>query len=219
MVSARPATVQLATRRDNIFRLQYNQLVGVSYKHDPANSKSISSNPLMEDPYESRMVEVTLCKDQSKGEGLFVRKSVPANTILAFYNGVKLEEKDCPKSEDWREDAYKIMDLLPTPGVLDIPLAFQSLANYCASLAHKANHSFCPNAKFRLFWHPRFGPVPAIESTVSIRSGGEVLVDYAYDFDESPPWFQDLQSQQLFEAYKQANDKQWETEWSYLRRL
>ena len=57
---------------------------------------------------------VASCKNISKGEGLFARKSVQANTILAFYNGVKLEGKDCIKSDTWEEDAYKIMDLVET---------------------------------------------------------------------------------------------------------
>ena len=47
-------------------------------------------------------------------------------------------------------------------GVLDIPEEFVSLKKYKASLAHKANHSFMPNAKFVLFHHPRFGKVPAL---------------------------------------------------------
>ena len=32
---------------------------------------------------------VRACKDPCRGEGLFVRESVEAGTVLAFYNGVR----------------------------------------------------------------------------------------------------------------------------------
>ena len=148
------------------------------------------------------------------GEGLFVRKSVPANTVLTFYNGIKIDGKDCIESDAWEEDAYKIMDLLPSdeeePGVIDIPLEYQNTQNYCASLAHKANHSFKPNAKFILFYHPRFGPVPALVTTLPVPSDGEVLVNFEYAYVEAPPWFTALHSQQLAEAYKQSRARDWE---------
>ena len=42
-------------------------------------------------------------------------------------------------------------------GPLDIPAWATSTAAYCASLAHKANHSFNPNCQFVVFDHPKFG--------------------------------------------------------------
>ena len=33
---------------------------------------------------------VRACKDPCRGEGLFVKESVEADTVLAFYNGVRL---------------------------------------------------------------------------------------------------------------------------------
>ena len=137
----------------------------------------------MRDPYEMEHVVVPSCKDNCKGEGLFTRKYVPANTILTFYNGVKLkgkdciksytweedaykimdlEGKDCIKSDTWEEDAYKIMDLLESEetesGILNIPAEYQDTQHYCAPLAHQANHSFKPNAKLTLFSHQGFLP-------------------------------------------------------------
>ena len=214
MVSAGPAAIELATKRDNIFCLQFKMLADSDFSYELADKQTISSTVLLRDPYETEHIVVASCKDIHKGEGLFVRKSVPANTALAFYNGIRLEGKDCIKSDAWEEDAYKIMDLLPSdeeePGVIDIPLEYQNTQNYCASLAHKANHSFKPNAKFILFYHPRFGPVPALVTTLPVPSGGEVLVNYEYAYDEAPPWFTALHSQQLAEAYKQSRARDWE---------
>ena len=86
MVSAGPAAVQLATKRDNIFCLQFKRLTGSGYNFDLATKQIISSRPLLRDPYEMEHVVAASCKDIHKGEGLFARKSVQANTILAFYN-------------------------------------------------------------------------------------------------------------------------------------
>ena len=221
MVTAGPAVVQSATERNNIFCLQFKRLPGSGYNYDVATGHVISKRPLLRDPYEEEHVIVAKCKDICKGEGLFVKKDVPPNTVLAFYNGIKVDGKECVRSDIWEEDAFKIMDLIPTedtePGVLDIPADFQSTKKYCASLAHKSNHSFKPNAKFSLFYHPRFGSIPSIVSIVSIPCGAEVLVNYQYAYDEAPPWFTALYSQQLADEYKKSQERGWEFGCGYQR--
>ena len=224
MVSAGPAAVQLATKKDNIFSLVFKRMPGSGYNYDRATKERISSRPLLKDPYETEFVSVALCKDIRKGEGLFVTKSIPADTIIAFYNGIKLAGNECVKCENWEEDAYKIMDLLPPDetgesGVLDIPPEYQNTDHYYASLAHKANHSFKPNAKFCLFYHPRFGPLPALRSTQSMQGGSEVLVNYEYAYDEAPPWYTAMHAQQLTDAYKLSKEWDWGTAWGYQREV
>ncbi len=39
--------------------------------------------------------------------------------------------------------------------VIDLPRPYDSLINYRATLGHKANHSFKPNAKYHYCKHPR----------------------------------------------------------------
>jgi histone-lysine N-methyltransferase SETD7 len=39
---------------------------------------------------------------------------------------------------------------------------YQSSADYCASLAHKMNHSFTPNCEWDNAEHPVFGLIPAV---------------------------------------------------------
>ena len=88
---------------------------------------------------------------------MFVREDVQEGAILAFYNGVRLDKGEAEEpSEAWEDDAYKILDQTEEENVLDIPERFRSLDTYCASLAHKTNHSFSPNARFCLFHHPRY---------------------------------------------------------------
>ena len=207
MVSALAARVSSLVRRDNIMGLAFTTQSTSSYSWDPATRDCISSRPLLQDPYEMVSSRVGQCKDPSKGEGLFVATpgGVQPGTILAFYNGVRLTSEECSQPcEDWRDDAYKIMDQTEEENVLDIPQQFRSLSQYRATLAHKANHSFKPNAKFCSFFHPRFGLIPALISLAQISAGMEILVNYEYSFDSGPPWYSQLQVDDMMRAYQQS---------------
>ena len=50
----------------------------------------------------------------------------------------------------------------------------QDTSAYCASLAHKTNHSFLPNCQFLVFDHPKFGLVSCISTIADINKGDEV---------------------------------------------
>merc|ERR1712179_200161 len=124
-------------------------------------------------------------------QGIFCVNAVPKNTVLAFYNGIKLRggEGD-PNRLDWDEDSYKIFDPSRVPnGTIDIPAQFRNLENYSASLAHKTNHSFVPNSEFMVFDHPRWGVIPCIASIHTIAAGEEIFVRYGYDLDYCPEWY------------------------------
>ena len=89
-------------------------------------------------------------------DGLFSKKDVKAGTVLAFYNGIR-RERTRSAIESWQleENAYKIFDPTNKNGTVDICQEFRTLNNYCATLAHKTNHSFVPNCEFHEFHHPR----------------------------------------------------------------
>ena len=61
---------------------------------------------------------------------------------------------------------------------LDIPHAYIDLAKYCATLGHKANHSFVANAEWALVEHPRFGLIRGLASLEDIKKGDEILINY-----------------------------------------
>ena len=58
------------------------------------------------------------------------------------------------KSGEFPEEVVQKMGDLGLMGI-DIPEEYVSIRKYRASLAHKTNHSFNPNAVFSLFEHPR----------------------------------------------------------------
>ena len=164
----------------------------VVYLREVSTCHFMTTSPQLRDPYEVSMVEVRQSMVEGAEEGLFSRKEVTAGAVLAFYNGIR-REKPQDSNPAWREEenAYKIFDPTNKAGVVDIPGHFRSLDNYCASLAHKTNHSFIPNCEFGEFHHPRFGLVPCLQAIHSIAAGEEIFVWYGYELDYCPAWYMD----------------------------
>ena len=72
-----------------------------------------------------------------------------------------------------------------------------------ASLAHKCNHSFEPNASFELGFSPRFGLIPTVRTLKDLKAGEELFCSYDYKLDDAPPWYQDLWSNRICKLYRQ----------------
>ena len=62
-----------------------------SVKYSKATSTFIGNDPLVPDPYESKMVEVRKSHVENSGSGLFAKQKLPKGTIAAFYNGIRYE--------------------------------------------------------------------------------------------------------------------------------
>jgi len=192
LVSAQEAEVTGSTVDYGCIQVPvFSEPSGESYIREVSGFDFVTNSPMLRDPYEKRTVKVELSRVEGAEDGLFCREAVPPNTVLAFYNGVKLRggEGD-PNRLTWDEDSYKIFDPSRVPdGTVDIPAPFRAMSNYCASLAHKTNHSFVPNSEFVVFDHPRFGVIPCIASIHSIAAGEEIFVRYGYDLDYCPEWY------------------------------
>ena len=145
---------------------------------------------MLPDPYESVMVCVRPSQVECGGDGIFARQTIEPNQILAFYNGIRLNSTNAFDAPEWSDNAYRIFDPTRKNGTIDIPKEFIDTANYRASLAHKTNHSFMPNAEFVVFDHPRFGLVPCILSTHDIEENEEIFVHYGYELDDCPAWYE-----------------------------
>lgn len=163
---------------------------GPIYYRELSTSDFVTNFPLLKDPYEEKMVFVKQSLVEGAQEGLFARQAVKANTIVAFYNGIR-RKKNANSKETWQNEAnaYKIFDPNNKEGVVDILEKYHPYSNYCASLAHKTNHSFIPNCEFSEFNHPRWGLVPCIEAMHDIAEGEEIFVWYGYDLDYCPDWY------------------------------
>ena len=202
--------VQMVTLRNEICHLRFTNARGPLFSFDPGTRDIICKEPLLPDPYESQYCYVRTSKIKGAREGLFARTDLPKDFIVAFYNGVKMRSDEIENTkDDWEANAYKIVDLIGPDdqgiqGILDIPAKYISDKNYKASSAHKANHSFEPNAKFTLFDNPRFGLVPAIITLDRIQKEEEITVSYDYAMDEAPPWYQDLFAKRIIDQYQKS---------------
>ena len=88
-----------------------------------------------------------------EGEGVFLKTDVVAGTVVAFYNGIRVTKAD---DSSWEDCSYRIFikneeseEADDEYDILDIPPEFRGTNSYSATLAHKINHSFRPNCKFR----------------------------------------------------------------------
>ena len=116
---------------------------GRLYKREVATYDYVTSDPLLPDPYEAKMVECRQSRVRYSqqlfiyftnyqgnqvpfaGTGLFCRIKVEPNTVLAFYNGKRLRPDKDRDHEDWAENAYKIFDPSIKNQTIDIPKLFR----------------------------------------------------------------------------------------------
>ncbi|XP_015817332.3 histone-lysine N-methyltransferase SETD7 [Nothobranchius furzeri] len=165
------------------------------YSHDKSTSTCITAHALLPDPYESQRVFVAESLIKGAGQGLFARADFEAGTVMAFYNGVRITHSEVD-SRDWAMNGNTIS--LDEDTVIDVPQPFDQIEKYCASLGHKANHSFTPNCKYEPFIHPRFGPIKCIRSMRAVQKDEELTVAYGYDHEpsgqsrpEAPDWYRE----------------------------
>ncbi|XP_060003647.1 histone-lysine N-methyltransferase SETD7 isoform X2 [Lagenorhynchus albirostris] len=164
------------------------------YHFDKSTSSCISTNALLPDPYESERVYVAESLISSAGEGLFSKVAVGPNTVMSFYNGVRITHQEVD-SRDWTLNGNTLS--LDEETVIDVPEPYNRVSKYCASLGHKANHSFTPNCIYDMFVHPRFGPIKCIRTLRAVEADEELTVAYGYDHSppgksgpEAPEWYQ-----------------------------
>jgi len=169
---------------------QFTEPDGRLYQRELSTHEFVTASPTLADPYETVVVQVKKSNVVGADDGIFAKKNVGKHVILAFYNGVKLIPRVASNELGWEADSYKIFDPSKEPnGTIDIMEKFRDIDNYCATLAHKTNHSFVPNCEFVVFDHPRWGVIPCIASIHTIAAGEEIFVRYGYDLDFCPEWY------------------------------
>ena len=122
--------------------------LGSLIRRDFATNSIIGKYPLHPDLWESDLVEVknSFC-GPSAGQGLFLKRDVQKGQIVALFNGLRYLSSRNNCQDDTPDQNYDYRIRLNGDYDIDIPPQYTSLDNYCATLGHKANHSFSPNAK------------------------------------------------------------------------
>jgi len=163
------------------------------FTRDVSTRDKISNYPFVRDPFENKRSFVAQSTIPCAGEGLFSKIDVAADEVMSFYNGIRLTHKEVD-ARDWKYNSNTIS--LDEETVIDVPEDLSDLATYCASLGHKANHSFTPNSKYDRYDHPRFGKIKCIRTIKPVKAGEELTVEYGYDHNglginnpDAPQWY------------------------------
>ena len=70
------------------------------YRFWPSSSSQILSPRHLQDPLEQHLIQVRQSNIPASGEGAFARRDIPAGAVVAFYNGIKMTEKEKTPYED-----------------------------------------------------------------------------------------------------------------------
>ena len=175
LVRAVPSIVREFNNETNCYQCKTADEMTITY--DPSTKLRISKSPKQPDHYEQYYVCVRTSLIPGAGEGLFAKRTLSPNQVISFYNGIRVSH-DVVNKRSWLENANTIS--LDEEIVIDVPVEYNQIETYCASLAHKANHSPHPNSYYDRFTHPRFGRIKCIRAMREILPREEVTVDYGY---------------------------------------
>jgi histone-lysine N-methyltransferase SETD7 len=195
LVSARTARLSATRLEDGILVPTFTVLSDRQFHHWPSSLDRVLCPPLQSDPYESRLVRVAASGMDGGGEGLFATQVLGAGTMAAFYNGIRIPAGSHNPHEatgycifiDWGKQLPFPFPWVKEGEQIDVPEKYQSLEDYTATLAHKANHSFSPNCEYTNFCHPCYGLLPAIRTTQEVAGGEELSVHYSLNMPVNPP--------------------------------
>ncbi|CAL9697308.1 unnamed protein product [Knipowitschia caucasica] len=91
LIEARLATVLNSDTQRPKFELAPNSAV---YTYDKSTSSCITAHALLPDPYERHRVYVADSLIPGAGQGLFSKTQAEANTVMSFYNGVRITHSE-----------------------------------------------------------------------------------------------------------------------------
>jgi len=195
-VEARHARLTGLEMRDGILSPSFTLLSDRPFKYWPSTRDDIHCPPLQKDPYECRVLEVGQSRVEGGGEGAYARKDLMPGTVVAYYNGLRFQAGEKSPFHDTGYAIFVEWNRKSLYGCkkgehMDIPPKYQSSEHYCATLAHKLNHSFTPNCTWANADHPCFGFVPSIVTLEEVRKGEELTIHYMMDMEDAPEWYMD----------------------------
>ena len=125
------------------------------YSYDPATSEILSKFPLLKDPLEDSYLDVFPSTISGAGDGVFLKRSAPKNTIVGFFNGINITLDDTFRNVDMKESVHKMWNDWETDELLYVPKNYISINSYNATFGHKINHNSDYNVDAGYINHPR----------------------------------------------------------------
>ena len=108
MVAARAAIIVADKVLESVLRVKVTKVWGPGREFREASEETLSTLPLLRDPYEERLTEVRVSEVPGGGEGLFAKVDIEPGTLVAIYNGVKRGPYAEVSPESWDQCGYSI---------------------------------------------------------------------------------------------------------------
>ena len=116
-----------------------------AFTADISSRERLSNNPHLSDPYEAYFVRAARSgTSEDAGMGLFARGPILEGTVIAFYNGIRIEKTAEERREEENiqdDDEFEFKDShrvrLTKDFDLDIPPGDRDLSQYSATIGHK----------------------------------------------------------------------------------
>jgi len=189
------AQVSVASVGDPVVRLGFSDPTPSptlrTYSHAPSDRQRIACDWHLADCYETVTVLCRPSDIHGAGDGLFAARDIAKNTVISYYNGVRVLPGESYTTTSYSYQIYVDWVNTDDSPFIDIPMGCVDIEDYFASLAHKANHSFNPNCRFVASDHPVFGRVPSLQTIKDVKKGEELMSHYKYDTALAPTWYQE----------------------------
>lgn len=156
-----------------------------TYTYDPSSKTQLASNPLLKDPLEEYWVDIQKSTIQGAGDGVFMKRDAPRNTVVGFFNGIRITLADTMSNSNMKQSVHKMWNDWTSDEMLYIPKEFISVNSYNASTGHKINHNSDYNVDAGYIDHPRFGKIRSIVTTQDLKQGQELFCQYANTIDST----------------------------------
>lgn len=123
-----------------VAEVRFSDAFGTVLSSDVSTSDHLSNYPQRRDPYELKTVEVAKSTVPGAGEGVFLKKSVPALTVISYFNGVRYPAETVPSWIPFNKPSVYLVETVDYSGKdinIDIPPQFAKWNNYFATSGHK----------------------------------------------------------------------------------
>ena len=178
--------------------------------HDPPTNCSFGGGSLdIPDPYEVKTVYVDASKIPNSGEGVFLRKNLPANHLACFYSLYVYNQNEdklyvnnhvanISKTDSYRRHCRKYsVSLSYYDAAIHIPPEYDDIEFY-PTLGPKVNHHFkLNNSIYHVAEHPRWGLIQSVSTKIDLKVGQELFTYYGYkkkSFPDDFPWYWEMKS-------------------------
>ena len=89
------------------------------------------------------------------GQGVFLKRDAPQNTVVGFFNGISITLEDTFRNQEMKESVHKMWNDWSDDELIYVPKEYTDINTYNATFGHKINHNSDFNVDAGYLDHPR----------------------------------------------------------------